>query len=81
MKPFIIRWRKSSASWVIYDGRKVFESGFGSEADAVDFLLSYEKGKYAARIPGPALAAAPEYLREYAKELANARGAAILSPR
>lgn len=36
-----IRWRKSSATYVIYIGRKILESGFGSEADGEDYLRSY----------------------------------------
>jgi len=41
-----IRWRKSSATYVIYSGRKVYESGFNSEDDAGRFLANdVERGK------------------------------------
>lgn len=40
MKPpkISIRWRKSSATYVIYCGRRVLESGFDSEARAAQYL-------------------------------------------
>ena len=33
-----IRWRKNSATWVIYLAGKIVESGFNSENDAENFL-------------------------------------------
>lgn len=33
-----IRWRKGTATWVIYKGQRVVESGFGDEAAALDWL-------------------------------------------
>lgn len=36
---FFIRWRKSSATWVIYEGRNtIIESGFDSPEGARDYL-------------------------------------------
>lgn len=35
---FKIRWRKSTATWVIYKGGRVVESGFETEAAALDYL-------------------------------------------
>jgi hypothetical protein len=36
----VIRWRKASATWVIYLAGHVVESGFGSEADAEHYLAA-----------------------------------------
>ena len=33
-----IKWRKSSATYVIYKGRHVFESGFNTEKEAAEYL-------------------------------------------
>ena len=37
-KKFSIRWRKSSATFVIYQGRRVWESGFETEQQAQNYL-------------------------------------------
>ena len=33
-----VRWRKSSATYVVYVGRKLFESGFGTEKEAWQYV-------------------------------------------
>lgn len=37
-RKFCFRWRKSSATWVIYEGRKIYESGFGSSEECTIYL-------------------------------------------
>ena len=37
-KGYTIRWRKSSATWVIYKSGRIVESGFDTESAAVDYL-------------------------------------------
>jgi transposase-like protein len=38
-KKITIRWRKSSATFVIYKGQKVLESGFSSQHEAEQWIL------------------------------------------
>lgn len=33
-----IRWRKASATWIIYVGGRILESGFDSEEEARNYL-------------------------------------------
>lgn len=37
------RWRKASATWVIYVSGKVYESGFGSEDEARKYFRDREE--------------------------------------
>ena len=59
IRPFSIRFRKGSGTWVIYDGPHIFESGFGSEEDAIRYFANYDGGKHLARAPKSAVAAMP----------------------
>lgn len=48
-KGYAIRWRKSSATFVIYKGRKVWESGFDTEQRAAQyfsFIMDNPKRKF-----------------------------------
>ncbi len=36
---FSIRWRKTSATYVIYHNKKIFESGFDTQQQAINYLI------------------------------------------
>lgn len=68
-----IRWRKTTASWVVYQGREVLESGFHGDEDALEWLLRFHP-KRARDFPAAVIEHAPERLKRWHAELLAAAG-------
>lgn len=55
---FKIKWRKGSATWVIYKSGRVVESGFESEKGALDYLEWWLSSEHSKPHPKPVTLAA-----------------------